>query len=181
MPWVTGPGGTRHRSHRFPGGYDEQMLGRAVEARAELVQKPDALLLKMVLRAQDVGHKVPTGDLFRSLVLDATLTDGNGNPLPGAVSVQSKLARTFGTIVVPDDRGELRVRRHQLRDDRLVPGEDRVLTLRLPLPAPRREKLGVRYRLRLFRLPPGLPRSGTEGEITKVKEGLLLASPGETS
>jgi hypothetical protein len=56
-----GPG---HLSHRFLGGHDEVTLRQALTVEA---QRLSASVIRLILRPQQVGHALPTGDMFRRL------------------------------------------------------------------------------------------------------------------
>jgi hypothetical protein len=56
-----------HRSHAFPGGYDEQLVQSALEVSAH--RTPSGVQLRLTPRR--AGHAVPTGDLFRRLEVSA--------------------------------------------------------------------------------------------------------------
>jgi len=58
----------RHRSHRFQQGRDEEILRRSVAIAAKRL---DAARIQLTLSPRNVGHAVPTGDLFRRLELSA--------------------------------------------------------------------------------------------------------------
>lgn len=73
MPW-TGAGAGRHRSHRFAASRDPALLQRSL--RVEATRGPGVVMLRLVPAA--VGHAVPTGDLFRRLLVEAGATDAAG-------------------------------------------------------------------------------------------------------
>jgi hypothetical protein len=64
----------RHRSHRFPGGHDEDLLRTAVQVSA----KRNGAVLQLALHPKQVGHALPTGDWFRRLVVTAQSQTSDG-------------------------------------------------------------------------------------------------------
>lgn len=84
MPMVDDAGGGRHRGHRFQVAGDEALLRRAVWARAAVTNERE---ITIAVRATGAGHAVPTGDMFRRLVVRATAGDLEAKPVV--------LARTF--------------------------------------------------------------------------------------
>lgn len=79
----------KQRSHRFPGGHDEDMLRGALQVSA----KRDGVVLQMTLSPKQIGHALPTGDLFRRLVVSAQSQTSDGKPVQTAQYLQ----RYFGT------------------------------------------------------------------------------------
>jgi hypothetical protein len=71
MPLETA--GRPHRSHRFPGARDEAMLARALTVTANARCVNGRTRVRLRLAAGDVGHDVPTGDVFRRLEVSASL------------------------------------------------------------------------------------------------------------
>jgi len=98
MPRSEGP--RPHKSHRFPGGYDVAMLKSALEIRAE---RPQPTRVRVHLRPVGVTHAMPTGDLFRRLVVE--VVSGESSAEKGRVVY---LARHFqrgdGMREIEDDR-----------------------------------------------------------------------------
>jgi hypothetical protein len=73
MPW-TGDGASRHRSHVFAASRDPALLQRSL--RVEATRRPGVVGAALVPAA--VGHAVPTGDLFRRLLVEAEATTRPG-------------------------------------------------------------------------------------------------------
>ncbi|RLB46941.1 MAG: hypothetical protein DRJ42_26560, partial [Deltaproteobacteria bacterium] len=106
----------RHR-HDTPGGYSRELLSRALTVRARAVHDGWDTRVDLELEADDVGHAVPTGDVFRRLVIHAwdASRPGEGRTV--------ELGRAVGRV---DGRGAY--------DDRVPPpgGGPRHVTIRLP-------------------------------------------------
>ena len=79
----------KQRSHRFPGGHDDDLLRGALKVSA----KRDGAVLQLALHPKQVGHALPTGDLFRRLVVTAQSQTSDGKP----VHAEQYLQRRFGT------------------------------------------------------------------------------------
>lgn len=179
MPPVNGAataGSPRHRSHRFAGGYDQATLQRAVAVAVEIAPAapaPGSALAELVvhLAAQEAGHAVPTGDLYRSIVIEARPLDEAGKPV-GAPQEQ-RLQRHFISTVESDESGRPRVRKRQSEDDRLMPGQPQELRFRLPAAA----RL-VQYRISLSRLPPGA-KASIATSISLIAEGQVAIGRGK--
>lgn len=84
-------GADGHRSHRFAAGHDDQTLRRALVVKA--LRLPAELRLR--LSPQGVGHALPTGDLFRQLVITAQALSPSAPPRALATLV---LARSFKLV-----------------------------------------------------------------------------------
>jgi hypothetical protein len=76
-----GPSG--HRSHRFAASRDPDALRRALDARARVVEPG---VVEVRLRAGQVGHAFPTGDLFRRLLVGVERVDEGGARVDGALA-----------------------------------------------------------------------------------------------
>jgi hypothetical protein len=164
MPDASSTGGSA-RAHDFN---VRPMLERAVEVRARRVG-PTKLVVN--LAALDVGHRVPTGDLFRRLELQAEARDAVGKVV--VVAPPAALQRSFSVRHGPDG-----VRRRPVRDTRLLaPGEGspRSVTLRFSKDV---SALDVRYRLVYQRMPTAMATTfGIEPKHNEVlvAEGTLVA------
>ncbi len=108
------PGG----DHRMPGAHDEAGLRAAIEARAG-----DGAL---ELTSRGVGHRLPSGDLFRHLIVETRV----GPRAPWRV--ETRLGRRFA--LERDPRTGRAVKR-KVEDSSLAPGETR----RIALPADARQ------------------------------------------
>lgn len=63
-----------HRSHEFPGGRDEALLSRSISVTASARCVNGARTrVQLRLESGEVGHDVPTGDVFRRLEVSAAL------------------------------------------------------------------------------------------------------------
>lgn len=67
-----------HRSHRFPGGHDAGFLRAALAVQAE---RPAADRVRLHLQPREVGHALPTGDLFRRVTVRARATTASAGPV----------------------------------------------------------------------------------------------------
>jgi len=112
-----------HVDHRFRVQGDAALLRGAVAAMA---RRDDARLAVVSLRTQTAGHAVPTGDMFRRLVVRATA--GEGADAVHAAPVV--LARELVSVMT--DHGP---RRKQLGDRRL-PADGQARAARLVFPRP---------------------------------------------
>ncbi len=115
-----------HASHVFSVSRDPAMIRRALDVRARFV---GATTLEVRLAPAWVGHAVPTGDLFRRLVVGADALNAGGEPIAHAMQT---VGRTFGRA-----HGS----KAEIADNRPgAPGpteEETVLTLDLGEPADR--------------------------------------------
>ena len=83
--------------HDFASTRDPAAMRRALDVRASR----DVDALRLELRAPDVGHAFPTGDLFRRLAIHATLVAADGRTIAHATRY---LARHFVSRRHPDGR-----------------------------------------------------------------------------
>jgi hypothetical protein len=103
MPLV-GEGEARHRSHAFASSRSEGAQARAVEVEAR--RQGDQVLVE--LRAPEIGHAFPTGDMFRRVVVRAEIVGPEGRLL---AERRRYVARHWGRergvahrVLVADDR-----------------------------------------------------------------------------
>lgn len=105
MPRV---GPDRHRTHRFLGGHDAQLLRSALQVRATRAGREIQIALTPIL----TGHAFPTGDMLRRLAVTVTAVPPDGRP---AVAQVRYLGRHFG--VASQRAGQRVLVTH--RDDRV--------------------------------------------------------------
>jgi Cytochrome c554 and c-prime len=148
-----------HVSHRFRGGHDEGLVKSALSIVARRVA-PGAV--ELTLTPRDVTHAVPTGDLFRRLLLSADTEPPSGKP---AVRY---LARHHEHVT--------REQRVEIADDRPFQGPRRV-TLELGAAADARP---IRYRVSYQRVDylvgDDEARAVVDGEI-ELAAGTLAVAP----
>jgi hypothetical protein len=130
LPRVRGADGREHRSHRF-GARDPEMLRRAVRVTAERTEDR----VDVTLRSGLVGHAVPTGDLFRRLVVRAFLVPDAHHEAP--LGRPAVLARSFLDVPVHRDRPlDPALQRVETADTRLAPpgrpGSERRIDFAIP-------------------------------------------------
>lgn len=106
MPW-TGAGAGRHRSHVFAASRDPALLRRSL--RVEATRRPGFVVLRLVPAA--VGHAVPTGDLFRRLLVEAEASEPDG-------TLVSHDARTLARHFERQRQSSLRTVQVEVADDR---------------------------------------------------------------
>lgn len=141
-------------SHAFAGAHDPAMWERALAIDVRAERGPRGVEVRAVLRTAEVGHAVPTGDLYRRLVLRVSA---------GGASREAELSRVF-------ERGEVG-EPVEIADQRVLPGVDRVLALALPA----RSARSVRWQLTWHALPAGAAApEGTPEEWVRrvVAEGV---------
>lgn len=163
MPWVS-DGDARHRSHRLVGAGDPGLVRDAIVATASARALAEGLEVTVTLAPGEVGHRVPTGDMFRRLRV-AAWNDG-GEP------VEQWLGREFAQLPASDDRG---FRLRPAFDDRVpAPGDGEPVRVRLVLPGVRDGQ--AHWSVELHRMPPAQARErGLDPEAleTPVAEGLV--------
>ena len=174
MPWVDGPRG-RHRSHRFPGGRDLDLLRSAVDVAAAARPEGDRTVVTVTLTPRALGHSFPTGDLFRRVEVTAAW-EGDA-----ATVARVGLAREFANVPARAPHGGLTFVRRQRADTRLAAaglGAPRVLTLTLPGRPP-----GGRVRWSLDHLLMPTPLAASQG-VGEPRNRLVVAAgtitPGDT-
>lgn len=143
--------GTRRR-HDFPGARDQETLARALDVRVSAAHDGWITQVTLALEAAGAGHAVPTGDVFRRLVVRAS-DDAGG-----------ERAVELGRHFVFSDGAPWR----PLRDDRVPAVGVREVTLRLRGRASR-----VRWAVEHWSVPPetaartGLPRETLHRELAR--------------
>jgi hypothetical protein len=103
-------------SHAFVASRDEKLLARALETT--VVRSGDDVTI--TLRAKDVGHAFPTGDLFRRLLLRVRTAKG-------------VVERPFGRVFAAKRDDEGNALRYEASDHRLVTEQRVELTSKEPL------------------------------------------------
>jgi hypothetical protein len=141
-------------SHVFPGG-DAAMLGRSVKVD---VRWDKGRSVHVTVRAEGVGHRVPTGFVDRHLILvveaigkgDAALplTDGHVLPAAAGSGLTRKPGKLFAKLLLDEDgNGPLPFWRlpERMSDTRLVPGRGDTIRFEFTDP-PRRVRVRLIYR-----------------------------------
>lgn len=139
-----------HRSHRFAGMRDPALLARSVDVQVAATHMSDHILVRMYIRGADIGHALPTGDMFRQLVVQAWLAGSSGtmsapeNLDSRASPAQLVLKRWFAPVRQLAADGSVRYVHGQRADTRVPPpgpGQVRVVELTLPtLPSARQHE-----------------------------------------
>lgn len=128
-------------NHRFFDGSQLAMLRRCLNVSAILTTEKAGVRAEVTVRANDVGHRVPTGFVDRNLVLVVEALDRNGQSLPLRVGPTLPAAAGEGFVGLP---GRLYAKllqdfdgrspapfwqaRPEVVDTRLLPGQaDRVI------------------------------------------------------
>ncbi len=70
-------------NHRFFAPDREEMLRRCVRVESDVGRTADGLRLRIRIRAEDVGHRVPTGFIDRQLILVVEALGADGKPVAG--------------------------------------------------------------------------------------------------
>jgi hypothetical protein len=151
MPRVVGRGSS-HASHGFAASRSPQAQRDAVRVVAE---RASSTTLRLALTSRGVGHAYPTGDLFRRLAVRAEARSADF-----AVLARSErfLARHFDDVTTAPHTTERRVE----LDDRLWPGETRVVELELGAEGAGHE---LHYELRLERVLHMNPRFEAAAQV----------------
>jgi hypothetical protein len=168
MPWISG-GDARHRSHRLLGAGDPALVREAIVATATARRLAEGLEVTVTLAPCDVGHRVPTGDMFRRLRVAAWNE--------GSEPVEQWLGREFAQLPASDDHG---FRLRPAFDDRVpAPGDGEPVRVRLVVPGVHARQ--ARWSVELHRMPPEQARArGLDPERlrTPVAEGVVRVEPG---
>jgi hypothetical protein len=167
MPWEV-EGEALHRSHRLVGAGDRALVRKAVVAAATARVRPEGLEVTVTLAPGEVGHRVPTGDMFRQLRVAAWNDDG--------VPVEQWLGRQFAQMPASDDHG---FRLRPVLDDRVpAPGAGEPVQVQLLLVGASRQAY---WSVELHRMPPAQARArGLDPAKlwTPVAEGTVSATAG---
>ena len=165
MPIVDGPKG-RHRKHSFE--VTTEMIRTSVEARATR----EGSRATFTIAPRGVGHAVPTGDLFRRLVLRATVVDADGKPVE---SKRRYLTRHWTNVRAPSGA----VVRGLSHDDRPGGSESKSASVSFQFPESLRNKT-ILWQLHYEKVEH--PRSESEDDVVSggkvlLAEGQLVAQP----
>lgn len=129
MPRASRKPRDNHRSHRFAGMRSQELIGQALSVEARAERDGADISLRLRLRGANIGHALPTGDMFRQLVVQAWRADR-----PDRVAEQV-LRRWFAPERRVTDDGAIHYV-HGQRADTRVPspgtGRDRVVELKIP-------------------------------------------------
>jgi hypothetical protein len=172
-------------SHTFPGGQPE-MLGRCLAVSATAERGRDGVRVRVEVRAEGVGHRVPTGFVDRNLVLSVAATDAAGRPVPvragprlpeaAGKGLEGQAGRLYARLLRgPDGAGPVPfwVGQAEADDTRLTPGRPDVSVYRFPDAARQ-----VRIRLLYRRFWPQVAQErGWPGNETIVCERVVAVPP----
>ncbi len=149
--------------HTMPGGYDNDMLKRAVDiaAGAEWESEKDSILVSAEAITGHVGHRVPGGEHFRYLTLRTSVLDATGKAVVPASSDSKSdqdeikqadqwpqiesLRRVMGQF----EQGSSDPNDRPMPDTRLWPGEVRTYRYRMAID-PEKIKGPLRVRVELW-------------------------------
>lgn len=137
MPRVLRASGRAGRSHRELGLRDPTFVRESLEVEARASTRRRSVRVDLTLRAVEIGHALPTGDLFRQLRVRVS----NGAGADERILMRHVLSSSA------------RPSRRARADERLVPGEVRSLRLELP-----RHASTIRYDVTLLRLRESVAR-----------------------
>ncbi len=99
------PATAGHKSHAFPGGYDEALVRSALE----VVVEQHGETARLTLTTKNVTHAVPTGDLFRRLAVEVIPVAVDGSRAEPVTRYLARHYRGIGRerVEVDDDRPHL--------------------------------------------------------------------------
>jgi hypothetical protein len=164
-------------AHSFPGGRAD-MLRKCLAVSARLLPRAAGALARVEVRAQDVGHRVPTGFIDRNLLLVVEAFDESGKPLPlksgptlpglAGRRLAGKPGRLYAKQLTEDaGKGPVPFWRFhgRLRDTRLFPGRPDTAEFVFP---PEARRLRVRLLYRRFWDEVAARKGWPDNEITVV-------------
>jgi hypothetical protein len=153
MPTVVGGNGEPHRDHRFRI-REQTTLAKAVAVSWDRQSE----LLRVTIENRGAGHALPTGDIFRRLVVRAyAVVNASTQEL---LPKQYELGRRFLDVPThPHAKAPSSLQRVEIEDTRLgpmgTPRATRVLTLPIP---PSRRALPIHCQLVYQRMSPSMAR-----------------------
>jgi hypothetical protein len=166
MPTVNGREGA-HASHAFAASRSAAAQREVVHVTAE---RSSATALRLTLESRGVGHAYPTGDLFRRI---AIRVEARGADFSLTARAERFLARHFDDVLTAPRTFERRV----VRDDRLLPGEPRVVEVELGDSASNRELYYEVHLERVLHMNPRFEASAQVESSELLATGTLPALP----
>ena len=169
-------------SHGFPGG-EPEMLRRCIQADVKCRKEDSRLHVDVTVRAEQVGHRVPTGYIDRHLLFVVEAFDRSGASLPlldGPVlaTPAGDLARRPGWLyakLLVGDNGTAPlpfwVAGSEIRDTRLSPGQPDRRSFVFPANAARVE---VRLLYRRFWHSVAAARGWTDNDLVVINRRIEL-------
>jgi hypothetical protein len=161
-------------SHRFPGG-EKAMLRRCLNVSVRLTARDGQLRTRVEVRAEGVGHRVPTGFIDRNLLLIVEAFDRTRKPVPlhsgptlpelAGKTLAGKPGRLYAKQLMDSKQpGPIPFWRHHgtLRDTRLFPGRPDKTEFVFPA---RAERVRVRLIYRRFWHTVAKDKSWPDNEI----------------
>lgn len=149
------------RSHAFPGP-EETRLANSLRPRVVLRGSRTELVIDVVVKVRNVGHAIPTGDVFRRLVFTVE---------QGGERRTTELRRFFAPRLV-----EGRWVETEVDDTRPRPGRPASFRIRMPREA---SDSSVRWSLDYLRLDPEVARArGLRDEQIRIPVADGVLSPG---
>jgi len=159
----------QHRSHRFPGMYDRELVASAVEVEVGARRRGGRVRVDVSIAGGAIGHAFPTGDLFREAVFRVWTEEARSD------HAQTRLRRWFGDRMAPTEEGTFETTRVELRDTRVPPpggGPPRTEVFYLRSRAART----VVWSLDLYARDPGL---SSPPVVTPVATGRVSITTGD--
>jgi hypothetical protein len=174
-------------NHRFFDGSQEEMLRRCLRVTVAFNHQEDDLRATLEVRAEDVGHRVPSGFVDRHLLLVAEGFDRDGGPvaarsgprLPALAGPElagksgrlyAKLLKDFdGRSPAPFWRAD-----PEPQDTRLTPGEPDVVKFAFP---PNLARLRVRVLYRRFWQEVAQAKNWPDRDLTVLDKTIEVNSP----
>ncbi|GAB4251309.1 MAG: multiheme c-type cytochrome [Acidobacteriota bacterium] len=157
--------------HSMPGGHSKDQLIRALRLRIqEIVREKDTVKVRVSLRNQGAGHQVPTGSPSRKIVLQVSATTPSGATAQQEQVFQRIVVDQAGQPILEDSRIFFETAAVQ-SDNRLGPGEERVVEAVLKVPPD--ENVKVRAALTYLYSPQNRPETETRFEFYSESRDLV--------
>ena len=145
--------------HRMPGGHAEDQLQRALTLKWEKIERSSGpLQVRLSITNTGAGHRVPTGMPTRKLILEVEARTSTGKLYKEQTVYQKIVVDEEGREIVKD--GEMFTRAASIRrDNRILPGEERLAGFSFILPTTQKAELTARL---IYQFAPLGPTEETE-------------------
>jgi len=132
-------------NHRFFAPSQAEMLRRCLHVSTEAIPRADGLEATVLVQADNVGHRVPTGFVDRNLLLvvealgpnDSSILPSQGPTIPGFAGLEwtGKAGKLYAKRLTDfDGKGPVPFWRAkpEIEDNRLIPGRGDTIHWRFP-------------------------------------------------
>ena len=151
--------------HRMPGGHAPDQLARALTLEwGEITRSSGTIQVRLLVSNTGAGHRVPTGMPSRKLVLEVEAETATGKLYKDQTVYQKVVVDSEGKEILRD--GQMFTHAATVRrDNRILPGEERMAGFSFLIPSTQTAELTARL---VYEFSPLGPEGATERIVFKT-------------